>query len=289
MIFTDGLGSPEGPVVLEDKSWLAVEMAPEKGCVTHISPDGKSKKIIAKTGRPNGLALDRDGIIWVAESQKPSLIKLTMDGHVEVLLTEYNGEPFLFPNDLAFGPDDFLYMTDSGILFEDFIIDGKLREDYKEDIYNGKVYRIDIRSGDIEKIDTGIKFTNGIAFGPDGNLYVNETITGMVYRYSLKEEGQVAKREDFGNVISQEEQEGFRGPDGMKFGADGNLYVTVWGQGDITVLGKDGEVVSRIKTEGMNPTNLAFGPKGEKKIYVTEGQFGTMEVIDVKTEGFPLF
>ena len=27
-----------------------------------------------------------------------------------------------------------------------------------------------------------------------------------------------------------------KGPDGMKFGADGHLYVAVFGQGDITVL-----------------------------------------------------
>ena len=33
------------------------------------------------------------------------------------------------------------------------------------------------------KIDSGIKFTNGIAFGPDRLLYVNETLTGAIYSY----------------------------------------------------------------------------------------------------------
>ncbi len=56
----------------------------------------------------------------------------------------------------------------------------------------------------------------------------------------------------------------------MKFGADGNLYIAVFGQGDVTVLGRNGTVVKRIKTDGSMPTNLVFGPKGEKKIYVTE-------------------
>jgi gluconolactonase len=48
-------------------------------------------------------------------------------------------------------------------------------------------------------------------------------------------------------------------------------------------------VVKRIKTDGNFPTNLAFGPPGSKKIYVTEDQKGTMEVFDVDTDGLPLY
>ena len=68
MVFCAELDHPEGPVLLPDGSWLVVEMGPERGCVTRISGDGKQKNLIAKTGRPNGLALDNTGTIWVAES-----------------------------------------------------------------------------------------------------------------------------------------------------------------------------------------------------------------------------
>jgi gluconolactonase len=85
MLFTSGLSVPEGPVLLSDGSFLCVEMGPDRGCVTHISADGQSKRIIAKTGRPNGLAVDKEGIIWVAESMTPlpCLIRMTMDGETE--------------------------------------------------------------------------------------------------------------------------------------------------------------------------------------------------------------
>lgn len=288
MIFASDLSVPEGPVLLPDESWLVVEMGPDRGCVTHISPDGQTKRMIAKTGRPNGLAVDKDGVIWVAESQEPALLRMTMNGEVEVFLTECNGEPFLFPNDLAIGPDGALYMTDSGILFEEFAPGGKVRPDWMEVYPDGRVYKIDVKTKKIKKLDTGIRFTNGIAFDPDDNLYANETLTGMVYRYQWKD-GEVGEREDFGNVIDPEGPEGIKGPDGMKFGANGHLYVTVITQGDVTVLGPDGAVVERIKTEGNFPTNLAFGPPGSKKIYVTEDQKGTMEVFDVDTDGLPLY
>ncbi len=75
----------------------------------------------------------------------------------------------------------------------------------------------------------------------------------------------------------------------MKFGLNGHLYVTVYGQGDVTVLGKDGKVSERIKLEGRLPTNCAFGPEGSKKLYITETEFGRMEVFDVGVDGFPLY
>jgi hypothetical protein len=38
-------------------------MAEDCGRVTHIGADGSSKRVVAKTGRPNGLATDRNGAV----------------------------------------------------------------------------------------------------------------------------------------------------------------------------------------------------------------------------------
>jgi hypothetical protein len=37
------------------------------------------------------------------------------------------------------------------------------------------------------------------------------------------------------------------------------------------------------------PTNCAFGPKGTKKLYVTEFGQGRLESHDAGTDGFPLY
>ena len=284
MFLTKGLSVPEGPVLLDDNSWLAVEMGSERGCVAHISADGRSHRILARTGRPNGLAIDRAGYIWVAESEPPTLLKMSMDGTYEVFLKECGDDPFLWPNDLAFGPDGLLYLTDSGILAADYLSnpDPNLP-------FDGRVYQIDPRTREINKIDSGIRFTNGIAFGPDDNLYVNETMTGNIYIYKFKKNRPVGKRECFGNVLSPEKAEGVKGPDGMKFGSDGNLYCTVFNQMDVTVLGRDGQVLRRIETNGRNPTNLAFGPKGTATIYVTETEHGSIEMHEVGSDGLDLY
>ena len=82
---------------------------------------------------------------------------------------------------------------------------------------------------------------------------------------------------------------GWKGPDGMAFGADGKLYIAVFGQQEVVVLSRDGAISQRINTAGREPTNLAFGLPGQKKIYVTECEFGQMEVYDVGVDGTPLW
>jgi len=283
MVFATGLSNPEGPVALPDGTWLIVEGGAERGCVTHISADGQTKRIIKKTGRPNGLAIDSKGVIWVAESKTPSLVRLTMDGKAEVVATECDGEAFLFPNDLCFGPDGALYLTDSGVFIDKFVINGQIRPDYRDITYDGRVYRIDVGTGKVKKLDTGIKFTNGIAFGPDRLLYANETLTGNIYRY---ENGQ---RVLFGNVIRSDAPPGWKGPDGMAFSTDGRLFVAVFGQQDVMVLGQTGAVVERIPTAGTLPTNVAFALPGRKRIHVTEYELGQLEAFDVTSDGLPLW
>ena len=111
--------------------------------------------------------------------------------------------------------------------------------------YDGRVYRVDVSTGQVKKLDSGIKFTNGIAFGPDRLLYVNET----AHRQHLfATDGRTAKSS--GPAIfwkcdpAQMLPPGWKGPDGMAFSENGELYVAVFGQKDVTVLGKRGEVIT---------------------------------------------
>jgi gluconolactonase len=287
-IFAKDLGFPEAPVLLPDCSFLCVEMSPDKGCVTHIAADGGSRRVVARTGRPNGLARDARGVIWVAETAMRALVKLALDGKFEVFADGCRGERFLFLNDLAFAPNGALYLTDSGVPLDEIAPGGELAPNYRSMSYDGRVYRIDVETAAVAVVDRGLMFTNGIAFGPGGDLYVAETLTGNIYRYEYRGGQVTGPRELFANVIERFDPAELQGPDGMKFAADGNLYVAVFGQGDVTVVGKRGEVVNRIKTDGTYPTNLAFAPAGRKQIYVTEAATGTVQVFDVETDGFAL-
>lgn len=289
-IFAGDLGDPEGPVLLPDGRWAVVEMSPDTGYVTIISSDGRSKQILAKTGRPNGLTVDAKGMLWIANSVPPSLIRLDLSGDSEVIASGSESLPFLWPNDLCFGPDGLIYMTDSGVNHGEW---QKVEPDKRlEAELDGRVFRIDPQGGSVELIDRGFRFTNGIAFGPDNRLYVNESLSGNIYFYDWKDGRLVADRQLFGNVQDSEPEGVLGHPDGMAFGANGYLYVTVYSRGEVVVFDAGGTVVKRIETRWPRMTNLAFGQEGENRIYVTtatEERAGQLSIYEVDTDGYPLF
>jgi gluconolactonase len=74
----------------------------------------------------------------------------------------------------------------------------------------------------------------------------------------------------------------------MAFDADGRLYVTVFGQGDVTILEPDGRLAGRIPCGGSNPTNVAFGPPGSGYFVVTEDDAGVLERHACAVDGLEL-
>jgi len=287
-IFATGIGAPEGPVTLPDGSMYVTEMSGATLCVTKLDPWGRRTVVKTTRGRPNGLAIDGDGLLWIAEAGLQALIRITPEGR-EVLRIEGDEDGrFLFPNDLAFGPDGHLYMTDSGMAVRDFLDGQNFVENYLDLDWDGRVYEIDPQAGKVvRKLDRGIRFTNGIAFDADSRLYANASFTGEVYRYDVFGAG-TPKRELFGNVLQPDDSDGFKGPDGMKFGTDGRLYCTVYGQQNVTVLDSSGAAVDRLRLDGPNPTNCAFAQSG-RTLLVTEVGKGQVERVAVPCDGLPLY
>ena len=54
----------------------------------------------------------------------------------------------------------------------------------------------------------------------------------------------------------------------------------------ITVETKE---ITRIDSGIRFANGIVFGPGGSKKLFVTKTEFGTMEVFDVGTDGYPLY
>jgi DNA-binding beta-propeller fold protein YncE len=70
----------------------------------------------------------------------------------------------------------------------------------------------------------GLQLPNGLAIGPDGNLYVSDTASGNVLRYN-------GKTGDFIDVFvprgtGDQGTPGLQVPTGIGFGLDGDLYVS---------------------------------------------------------------
>jgi streptogramin lyase len=128
--------------------------------------------------------------------------------------------------------------------------------------FNSHVLRYNAATGGFVSVFAagfGMANPNGIAYGPDGNLYVGNGDEGRV----LKFDGQTG---DFlGSFVTPETPGGLAGCRAIAFGPDGNLYVDS-GATD-NVLAYDGVTGAflRVAAQGngiSGPVGLTFGPDG---------------------------
>lgn len=266
---------------MPDGSWVVTEMG--RGQITRLDPDGGARASLADTPRPNGLAVDGDGGLWIAESVDGALIHRAPSGSLTSVSVGVPGTPFLWPNDLCFGPDGWIYLTDSGVEVARFETRPRPTR------VDGRLFRVHPISGATELLDRSLRFANGLAFGPDGSLYVAETLTGDIVRYDF-ESGRLGPGRVFATVVGPGEvgQGDLVGPDGMAFDVSGNLLVAVLGRGDITVVDRAGRVTAHLPLPGPFPTNIAFGLPGTQAAVVTEGSRGELLQIPWPVDGLAL-
>jgi sugar lactone lactonase YvrE len=102
----------------------------------------------------------------------------------------------------------------------------------------------------VEEIDNGalIKGTNGINFGPDGNLYIA----------SFAGQEIVVMNKQNGNIISKlGPADGVISPDDLAFGPDGSLYWTDTNIGEVGRMTPDGVITKQFVAQGTNPITFS--------------------------------
>lgn len=268
-VVAEGLGHCEGPLLGPGGTLLVTSMS--HGCVYELTADGP--RVLAQTGgSPNGLAMDRDGTLYVAqagirepdESSPGGVQQITPDGAVKWL----THDP-IASNDLCFGPDGLLYVTDP------------TRKPFRD----GRLWRCDVQGGEARLLFSLDWYPNGIGFGlEDDALYVADTSGRRVVRYSRN-----GRRLGDLDVFAQMP---YGSPDGFAFDVEGRLVVCAVqldeGPGEIQVYGSDGALLDRVRP-GPHPyyTNVALDGHGTG--YVTCTTDGTvLEIRDLAGPGLAL-
>ena len=110
----------------------------------------------------------------------------------------------------------------------------------------------------LETLDLDLTLSNGLAWSPDGRtMYSIDTIPGVVrgrsYHPGTGEHGPPSE-------LFRIENGG--GPDGMCVDADGNLWVAVWGAGQVRCYTPAGEVLAVVEVDAPHTSSVAFvGPE----------------------------
>jgi len=241
------------------------------GRIFRISPAGEWELAAEYDGWPNGLKIHRDGRIFIADYRHGIMELDPARGTVVPALTNRYSEHFRGCNDLIFDRAGRLWFTDQG----------------QSGLHmpNGRVYRWDMAADRLDlMLDTGPSPNGLVLNGREDVLYVGMTRANAVWRLPIMQDGGVSKVGMFVQLS------GGTGPDGLAICADDGLMVAHVGLGSIWGFTRLGEPRWRIRSpEGETTTNLAFGGPGNRRLYITESESGSILAADLPVAGKPMY
>lgn len=120
--------------------------------------------------------------------------------------------------------------------------------------------------GKLSEAADDLHYANGITFGPDKRLYVNESEAGRVISFAVDDQGKLSDRRLFVRLYALGEPADAY-PDGIKLGPDGNFYVGEYSAGNILAVTPDGKLAAKYTVPSPGSPNLTFSTDG-KTMYV---------------------
>ncbi len=277
----------EGPVADRDGNVYFTELVFQR--IMKLDPKGVLSIYREPSNNANGLLIDPEGRLIACEGAssqrmgvpqkfKPQVTRTDLrTGTIEILADNYEGKPFVGPNDVT--------------------IDGKGRL-YFTDLPGGAVYRVDA-PGRVTRVLAApdIQRPNGIQVSPDDRtLYVieaNQAEGGarMIRAFDLNVDGTTGRMRVHYNFYPG------RSADGMSIDTEGNLYASA-GMGQLRgtsetldtktgvhVISPQGKLLKFIPIPEDYITNNAFGGPDMRTLYVTAGK--TLYKLRTEIAGMP--
>jgi len=251
----------EGPSFDRDGNLYAVDLA--WGRIFKVDEKGVFDVVLEYDGEPNGLAIHKDGRIFVADHRHGILC--LKDGKALPVVSRYHQQTFKGVNDLTFDPQGNLYFTDQGVT------------DLADP--TGCVYRLGADQK-LQQLANRIPSPNGLVFS-ENLLYVAATRANAVWRLPLAPDGTVVRMGVFLHLS------GGRGPDGMAMDQSGGLAVAHIDFGAVWIFSHRGEALYRVQScRSDMVTNVAY--KGNE-LYITDSGSGCILRARVPTPGRTLY
>lgn len=210
----------------------------------------------------NGLALDADGHLVLAEHGRRAVTRLDTTAGLEVLADRYDGRRLNSPNDLVVHSSGAIYFTDPP-----YGLDGHDESPDKEQPHNG-VYRLG-GDGEVTLLVDSLARPNGVILSPDERTLTvanSDSLNAIWVRYPVLDDGRLGEGRLLFDATAWVREGRLGLPDGMAVDAEGNLFAT--GPGGVLVFSASGDYLGTVETERAT-ANVAFGDADGRSLFLT--------------------
>ncbi len=238
------------------------------GRIFRMSPSFEIELAAEYDGEPNGLAVHKDGRVFIADFRHGVMVLDPVRGAVTPFLDFRFGESFKGLNDLCFASNGDLYFTDQG----------------QTGLHDptGRVYRYST-DGRLECMIATVPGPNGVCLSPDDKTLYVDCRANQVWWLPLDHARPPSRAGVFASMS------GFGTPDGMAVDAAGNVLCAQMNMGVIWGFGRTGLPIWRIDTcKSPKMSNMAYGGPDNRRLFITDGS-GFILVAEMPEPGLRLY
>jgi sugar lactone lactonase YvrE len=257
-------GLAEGPLWDEERErvlWVDINAG-------HIHSGSLEGEIIIPGGQLSfdetvgAVACSEDGQLLVAGQR--DLYRVERDSRREVLASIVPADKNSRLNDGACDPA-------GRFLVGSLALDAREREEC--------LYRIS-QDGNVVIVDDDLTLSNGLAWSPDGSvLYSVDTTPGVVWARPYD------AATGNGGARAAVVRLGDGSPDGLCVDTDGNLWVAIWGAGEVRCYTPAGERLATVTVPAPHTSSVAFVGSARDTLLITTARD---QLSSVQLDKFPL-
>ena len=265
----------EGPAWNGVGRYLVWSDIPNNVQMRWLEEDGHIATFRSPSGYSNGNTFDYEGRQLSSEHGGRRVVRYEPNGTVTVIADRFQGKRLNSPNDVVVHPDGGIWFTDPlyGIRgnYEGFKADSELPV---------AAYRVDSRTGQIDKVGDEFGGPNGLCFSPDyKTLYVADTGTPREIRV-FDIDGKTLRN---GKRFAQLDMPGTGTPsaaDGIRCDVDGNIWAGA--RPGVQVIAPNGDRIGMIRLP-ETCANVCFGGTKRNRLFMTASQ--SLYAVYVDTTG----
>jgi gluconolactonase len=265
----------EGPAWNGVGRYLVWSDIPNDVQMRWIEDDGRVTTFRHPSGNSNGNTFDYQGRQLSCEHGGRRVVRYEPGGTVTVVAERYQGKRLNSPNDVVVHPSGDIWFTDPP-----YGINGNYEGFKAEPELPMSVYRVDARTGQVDKVGDEFGGPNGLCFSPDyKKLYVADTGGPRAIKV-FDVDGATLRN---GRTLATLTIPGTTTPsaaDGVRCDVDGNIWAGA--RPGVQVIAPTGEAIGMIRLP-ENCANVCFGGAKRNRLFMTASQ--SLYAVYVNTTG----